>query len=354
MTQDRVRIGIIGGGMMSQVGHLPFYLMDTRCEVVAVAESRPSLRAALAARHAGLRVVRDHWAIIEDPTITAVVVSAPRPAMAPLTLDVLRAGKHAMMEKPMAHTAAQARRLVDAAQAANVTLAVGFMKRYDRGVQAARAAFDNLIETQRLGRLLFARFYNFARVYAVSPPPHQRPAESRSERFAEWPLWPEWLPAAQREAYAWFVNSASHDLNLLHFFFPDSVDVVSATSRFGDAVVGTMAVGEVPIVLEIVKSAPGLWLEGAEFLFEKGCLTMRIPSPMATDLHAQVTLHEHADAPREIAIAGPQGWCFARQATGFVDVLTGVAQPMTSGEQGLRDLELCESLWRKISERPNE
>jgi predicted dehydrogenase len=300
-------------------------------------------------------VVRDHREIIEDPGIAAVVISAPRPAMAPLTLEALRAGKHVMMEKPMAHTAAQARCLADAARAAKVTLAVGFMKRYDGGVQAARATFADLLATRRLGRPLLARFYNFARVYAVPPPPHQRPAESRAERLATWPLWPDWLPADRREAYAWFLNSASHDLNLVHFFFPAGVNVVAGMSNADDAVLGVLASGGLPIALEVARSAPGVWLEGIEFLFEKGCLSVRIPSPMATGEHAQVTLREAADTAREIVVAGAPGWCFARQASGFVDALTGAARPLTTGEDGVRDLELCENLWRDIiTEAPRE
>ena len=334
---------------MSQVGHLPFYLADERCEVAAVAETRPSLVSALVERNPGLRVVGDYREIIEDREISAMVVVAPRPAMAPLTLAVLQAGKHALMEKPMAHTVTQAQSLVDAARSAKVVLSIGFMKRYDGGVIAAHKAFDELMATQRLGRLLFARFYNFSKVYAVPPPQHTRPSERRAERFSEWPLWPDWLPTSHRDTYTWFLNSASHDVNLVHLFFPEKVEVVEGTSRLGDAAVGTLRSGDVPISLEVVKSASGVWMEGAEFLFEKGCLTLRIPSPMATDLSSEVRLQEHAEQMKVTAIVGPAGWCFARQASGFIDTLTGVAPPFTTGEDGVRDLELCESLWRKIS-----
>jgi hypothetical protein len=43
------------------------------------------------------------------------------------------------------------------------------------------------------------------------------------------------------------------------------------------------------------------------------------------------------------------GWCFARQAAGFVDALTGSAQPLTTGKEGLADLVLTEQIWRKIA-----
>lgn len=353
MKRDRVKLAIIGGGMVSQVGHLPFYLADARCDVAAVAEPRPSLIAALQAQYEGLRVVRHHSEILNDPAIDAVVIIAPRPAMAPLALEALRAGKHVLMEKPMAGTAEQARRLVAEAQKAGVTLAVGFMKRCDGGVQAARATFEELLATGRLGRLLFARFYDYAKVYALPPPPHKRPEESRTERLSEWPLWPDWLPDIHRDSYVWFVNSASHDLNLMHFFFPQGLTVLDARAQSGEAVVGILSAGTVSVALEIVKSAPGLWLEGIEFLFEKGRLAVSIPSPMATDRCAEVTLQENKSSPRAVAIESVPGWSFERQAQGFVDALTKGNPPLTSGEEGLRDMELCESLWRKISERSN-
>ncbi len=86
-------------------------------------------------------------------------------------------------------------------------------------------------------------------------------------------------------------------------------------------------------------------------MFEKGRLAIQLPSPMATDRHAIVTLQENEAEPREIAIDSALGWCFERQAHGFVDVLTRGVSPLTTGEDGLRDVELCESLWRKILEQ---
>ena len=344
-----VRIGILGGGMMSQVGHLPFYLDDRRCDVVAVAEARPSLIEAIGNRIGRDKLLPDHRALLEDDTIDAVVISAPRPATAPLTLETLEAGKHVLAEKPMAHTASQAERLVDAAAARDLTYAVGFMKRYDPGVQAARALFDDVMAEGRLGRLLMARFYDYSNAYAVQVPPHTRPAESRIERFTQWPLWPDWLPEAYREVYPWFVNAASHDVNLLRFFFAGHVEVIDARCPNDGSIVATLRQGEVPIVLEIAKTAAGRWLEGAEFLFERGRIALSIPSPMAVHSVADVVLD---DPERELtghSVETGTGWCFARQATGFVDALAGEAAPHTTGADGLGDMILTERIWRKIS-----
>ncbi len=255
--------------MMSQVAHLPFYLADPRCEVLRVAESRPSLIAALGKQLGPDRIVADHGALLEDATIAALVISAPRPATGPLTLAALAAGKHVMTEKPMAHTVEQAQRLVDAATARGLIYAVGFMKRYDPGVQAAKTLIDETVRAGRLGRMLFARFYDYSNAYGMSPPAHVRPQESRTLRFATWPIFPDWLPERLRGAYAWFLNVAGHDVNLVRFFFPHDVDVLDAHCPSDGSVVATLQAGTVPIALEIAKTAAGRWLEGAEFLFER-------------------------------------------------------------------------------------
>ena len=247
--------------MMAQVGHLPFYLGDRRCEVVRVCESRPSLADALKQKLGSERVILDHNDLFRDNEIQAIVISTPRPATGPLTLAALTAGKHVLAEKPMAHSVEQAQRLVVAADSRQLIYAVGFMKRYDPGIQAAKALFDKTIAELRLGRLLLARFYDFSNSYAVTPPPHVRPRESRTERFPTWPTYPSWLPEQYRSTFAWFLNVASHDVNLLQFFFPDGVDVVSAHCGGETSVVSTMRHGDTTIVLEIAKSAVGQWLE---------------------------------------------------------------------------------------------
>src|SRR4051812_23133248 len=104
MVDAPIKIGFVGGGMIAQIGHLPFYLKDPRCDVAGITETRPSLMDALAQQFGATRIVKDHKALLADPGIKAVVISVPRAATGPLTLEALEAGKHVMAEKPMAHS----------------------------------------------------------------------------------------------------------------------------------------------------------------------------------------------------------------------------------------------------------
>jgi hypothetical protein len=63
-----------------------------------------------------------------------------------------------------------------------------------------------------------------------------------------------------------------------------------------------------------------------------------------------VVLEENVEGTKRTVFETGSGWAFERQATGFLDALSGQGRDcMTSGIEGLRDLELCEQIWRRIS-----
>ncbi len=345
----RIKIGIVGGGMVSQIAHLPFYLADQRCEVVAVAESRPSLVRHLHDAVGVNRVVPDHHVLFDDPNISAIVIIAPRPASGSLTLAAIEAGKDVLVEKPLAHTLQQATKLVNKAAEMDKLLGVAFMKRYDPGVQAAKQEVDQLVSSGVLGQMLLARFYDYARDYAHPPPQHKRPEESRTVRFETWPTSPDWLSKTRADDYAWFMNAASHDINLLTYFFPaNELRLVHAGSPIQGGLTATFEANRTPVVFELAKSASGEWLQGAEFIFEKGRLLLEIPSPMAVDQVGRVRINENnrAVGVRELPIE--KIWSFKCQAHAFVGNLLERQPPLTNGVDAMNDLRLIEDIWHRI------
>jgi len=107
--------------------------------------------------------------------------------------------------------------------------------------------------------------------------------------------------------------------------------------------------GQTTVAIEIMKATTGSWIEGIDFIFERGQIRVVIPSPMATDGVSTVILD---DEPRETVgkrIEVGQGWSFARQATGFIDALTGQAAVQTNGADALGDMVLTEQIWRQVA-----
>jgi predicted dehydrogenase len=85
------------------------------------------------------------------PHIDAVVIATPPATHVPLGLEAIRAGKHVLIEKPLATTAAGARELIDAADLAGVTLMVGHTFEHNGAVWMLR----ELVQTQELGDLYY-------------------------------------------------------------------------------------------------------------------------------------------------------------------------------------------------------
>ncbi|MCH9675184.1 MAG: Gfo/Idh/MocA family oxidoreductase [Gammaproteobacteria bacterium] len=343
-------VAFVGGGMMAQIGHIPFYEADPRVQVIGVVEERPSLQQALGTQLGTDRIFARRADILAHPDVDALVISAPRPATGPLTAEALNAGKHVLAEKPMAHTAAQAAQLVELAQAQDVSYWVGYMKLHDAGVIAARQQVREFRQTGRLGKLLSAQVYDFSKSYAVPPPAHTRPQESRAERYPSWPLHPDWLTPEYHDGYAWFLNSASHDVSLMRAFFPGELRIEGATvSSGGDAISALLNCEGIPISFNVAKTEAGHWIEGADFLFERGAVRLRIPSPMAVQAVAEVHFDDLEMGVVNEPLPTDSGWSFERQANAFITHLVDSGPAVATGQEGLADMVLIEEIWKRLS-----
>jgi predicted dehydrogenase len=109
--------------------------------------------AALASLAPGCTAVTDAAQVFADPRVGAVIISTLNASLAPLALAAVRAGKHALVEKPGALNAAQLRALRDAARATGVRVRLGYNHRYHGALLKARA----LVDAGALGPLMFLR-----------------------------------------------------------------------------------------------------------------------------------------------------------------------------------------------------
>jgi predicted dehydrogenase len=157
-VQPRIRLGVVGAGRIAQVAHLPATTKARGIELVAVCDASALLADAVAARYG---VVACHEvAELLALDLDAVLITVPDRLHLPIGLEAIAAGRHVLVEKPLASTSADAQRLVEAAAAADVRLQTGSMKRHDPGLEYARA------NVARIGRILSMQ--SWYRVMAAS------------------------------------------------------------------------------------------------------------------------------------------------------------------------------------------
>jgi len=343
------KIGILGAGMMSQVGHIPFYYKNPSCEIVAIYETRKSIIDGLKIKYKEINIIENLDEFINEYIFDGVVISVPRLTTYNITRKVLASKTNVIVEKPMSHTLEDAIKLNNIALKNKLIYSIGYMKRYDPGIIFAKKLFDKINNEKMYGKLLFSRFYNFSNAYAVNPPEHIRPRESRSDRYEESRSSPEWLPTSYIDKYLWFMNSASHDINLINYFFPSENKIVNKVEiNQNIAISASIECNEVLIDLNVTNTKSGVWLEGFHFLYERGSIFVEIPSPMDYNKISKILINDGISNESFSPEISDQEWSFSKQANSFIDNLFGFSKPLTDGSSGCLDIELCEKIWAKF------
>ena len=133
---EPLRIGVAGLGRAFTL-MLPTFLADGRVALVAAADPRPEARARFAAEFGG-RSYDSVDAMVRDAAVEVVYVATPHEHHAEHACLAARAGRHVLVEKPMAITLADCDAMIEAAHSAHVHLQVGPSHSYDAPIRRTR------------------------------------------------------------------------------------------------------------------------------------------------------------------------------------------------------------------------
>ena len=116
-----LKIGIIGAGLNSDY-HINFSRAYQGAQIVAIADSDPSRAQAAAAKYGIPRACASVAELLAETNVQLVHVVTPPTTHFPIVREAIAAGRHVLVEKPLAPTVAEGRRLVDAARERNLVL----------------------------------------------------------------------------------------------------------------------------------------------------------------------------------------------------------------------------------------
>jgi predicted dehydrogenase len=123
-----IRIGVIGGGAAAEGIHLPALARTDGIDVAAVVDPVKE-RTEHLTRTFGIRAgFNDYRDAI--PHIDAAILGIPHQLHAPVAIDLLDAGVHVLVEKPMALTTAECDAMIQASERSGALLAVGLLRRF--------------------------------------------------------------------------------------------------------------------------------------------------------------------------------------------------------------------------------
>jgi predicted dehydrogenase len=145
-----IRVGVIGHGYWGP-NLVRNFMLAPGSIVTRVCDLREERLTPLQKFYPGLKTCTRAADMINDPEIDAVVIATPVSSHFELTLAALQAGKHVLVEKPLASTSDQARKLIDEAAARKLVLLVDHTFVYTDAVRKIR----ELISSGQLGQIYY-------------------------------------------------------------------------------------------------------------------------------------------------------------------------------------------------------
>jgi len=347
----RVRIGLVGTGVIAQVMHLHYLAeLADRFEIAAVCDLDGESARACAGRY-GVPAAFTDWRELVAHRLDAVMVLTSG-SHAPIAEAAARAGRHVFVEKPMCYSAAEGRAMVAAAETAGVTLMVGYPKRYDPAFTRMQEEAAGL-EGARLLRV--TTFESPLRPYIGHYPLLPRvplPAavadDLRQDSKARIEAATGTATGLERQVYEMvLLDTLVHELNTVRGLLgePTRLDYASLAL---DQVTVMLRFGDRPAAIHWI-DLPGIARYGMEFALyaPDRRLTLTFPSPFLRNEPALLQIEGGVDGTSrswktEEVIGYESG--FKNELVAFHDSIVTGRPPPTSGRDGLRDIMLCQAI----------
>lgn len=343
----RVKVGVIGCGMVAQVMHLPYLReLDDRFEIAALCDVAPALVAALQRDYDVPKTFTDYRAMLERADVDAVLVLTNHHA--PPAVAAARAGKHLLIEKPMVVNLEEADELIDAVRASGVRAMIGYMKRYDPGYIAGLRAIEPIKGSATLVELhdvigpnaLFLQHHKILRFDDV---PDDVKASGAAALDAAYRVAIGDAPPALRRAYGLLLGLTTHDVSILRGAFDLPAEVLSVEIWKGGAYISATLryPGDLRCLFYTGVTNLRRFDERLTCYSPERIVEIAFPSPFLKSAPTMVTVAENRDGTyHEDVITASYEEAFKEELVHFHDCIVNDKTPRTEVAIGRGDTEL--------------
>ena len=350
-TPTRVKVGVVGAGLIAQVMHLHYLReLSDRFEISVLCDIAPENAAASAERFGVPKVCTDWRELLREPIDAVLVLTAG--SHAPMAIEAARAGLHVLVEKPMCFSTTEAQAMVDAADAAGVTLMVAYNKRYDPAYLRFQEEASALVDARLLRvTTLESPFQPYVAHYPLAPisrPPEGDIERLRAETAAS-------ITAAigdvdeflRRTYHAVLLDTLVHEINAVRGVLgePDRLDYVDLREGSLSAM---LHFGSLPVAIHWI-DLPGIARYKMEFVLfaPDRRVNLSFPSPFLRNEPTILEIEggEPGTARSHVSheITSYESG-FKRELIAFHDSVVNGTRPVTSGADAMRDIALCQAI----------
>lgn len=356
---SKVRIGVVGAGLIAQVEHIPNLItLNERFDLIGVADPSPKARKQLEHRHSVSTCQSFDELLRLQPE--AVLVAAPDSYHAEFASRALRAGAHVFCEKPLSFSVADIDQLIADRDASGRVLQVGYMKRFDPSYEMLVDEVKDLgpklryiaVEVNDPDSWPFSVHQGFQRPDDV-PAPLIAENRHRLQQQVENVMQTAADNSLIRGYADSFASSMIHDLNVFHGLMDAMgiTDVKPINGRIfagGQATAAMLAIGGSQALCQlshVVVPKLADYQERLSIFFDDRRFELIFPSPYLN--HFQTRLICYRSEGMKLSVTEHRNGfeeAFVRELIGFRDAIVKGTPVRNSAEDARKDIALVEAL----------
>lgn len=337
---QRLRIGVLGAGPISQFAHLEATRKARNAELVALCDAAEDLVARVAAIHQPTHTYTDFAAMLADPDVDAVIIGVADQYHVSLAQQAIAAGKHVLVEKPLGVNVEECDALRQAAMASDLILQIGNNRRFDPGVAFARTFIrEKMGEIMALKAWYYDSFHRYTMTDNLQPIPLTSAQTRRPARD----------PKADKQRY-FMLTHGSHLVDTARYLAGEIVQVQARfTNRFdayGWFIAVDFANGAIGH-LDLIVPIQGDFEEGFQVFGEQGSVVARGYLPWYHKA-SQVECFSAEDRQYH-RVLGEDAYTYKLQIEGFADaILHGKPQQGADIDDGVAAMRAMVAIARSV------
>lgn len=336
-----INIAIIGTGGISTAHVKAYQALSEACNIVALADIYPNKARSLAERFSlDCIVVSDYRELLDNPNIDAVSICTPPFTHAQIAKDFLRAGKHVLVEKPMASSLQECDEMIKVAKESSRLLSVVAQNRFMNPIM--KMSF--LLKENIIGKIAHAQVDSYW---------------WRGHSYYD--LW--WRGTWEKEGGGCTLNHAVHHIDMLQWMMGMPKEIVAMTSNtlHDNAEVEDLSVAILQYEnggLAQVTSSVVHHGEEQQLIFQGEKARVSVPWKVKaqksrengfpfeeSDTNIEMKIQQFWDQSPSLKYEGHTG-----QIHQFVEAINGKESLLVDGVQGRNTLELITAIYKSAND----
>ncbi len=352
----RIRVGVIGCGLIGQMMHLPhlkelhdLYQLDALCDV------SPGTLQYVADYYGVQKRFTDHRALLREPLDAVFVLSAD--SHGPVIIDALHAGKHVCAEKPMCFTLREADEILAAHRRAGTVCMITYMKRYDPGFRYAQPLIQRMADLQTIhitvlhpSEAMQIGHHDIRRFADVPADVRARLREEQDRLIRE--AVGDFTPLERRVFSDNLLSTLVHNVNLLRGLSGDPEAVLfTDVWHEGEGMLSVLRYASGVRAIVSLQYLPDLahYEETFAYYGKADRIRLVFPSPFFRNMPTPVIVEGMENgAPFETHVTASMKEAFKEELLHFADCVTHAKTPLTTPEEAKGDVALLHAMFRAI------